>query len=197
MGGSPSTTRSRPSSTTGVLSRCGPSWTRERASRSTSRAGPAPALRCVSVPGAGLGEWAESEEGARQACAALCVRSAWWWGRDLAGCGLLWSWRCWEPEWCWWKSAPSSLATTCSISGPSPSTTFGHSAPRSSMGASAQAPWTTSVSTVWWPGGADEPGPRDRPVGGGQPRAGWSRFTAVRWLSGLRSLTCRTGTWTE
>ena len=62
MGGSPSTTRSRPSSTTGMPSRCGPSWTRERASRSTSRAGPAPALRCVSVPGVGLGEWAESEE---------------------------------------------------------------------------------------------------------------------------------------
>ncbi|XP_057593670.1 F-actin-monooxygenase MICAL1 isoform X8 [Hippopotamus amphibius kiboko] len=42
----------------------------------------------------------------------------------------------------------------CSTSGPSPSMTFGHSAPRSSMGASAQAPWTTSVSTTWWPGGA-------------------------------------------
>lgn len=30
------------------------------------------------------------------------------------------------------------------------------------MGASAQAPWTTSVSTTWWPRGAGEPGSRDR-----------------------------------
>lgn len=36
-------------------------------------------------------------------------------------------------------------------------------------------------------------------VGGcwASPEAGWSRFTAVRWLSGLRSLTCKTGSWTE
>lgn len=123
---------------------------------------------------------APSPPAPRHACAALCVRSAWWWVRDLAVCGLLWSWRCWGPEWCWWKSAPSSLATTCSTSGPSPSTTFGHSAPRSSMGASAQAPWTTSVSTVWWPGGADEPGPRDRPVGWGLGAAGPAQGRVVK-----------------
>lgn len=136
---------------------------------------------CLSaVPGVGLGEWAESGGGPRQAWAALCVRSAWWWVRDRVVCGLLWSWRCWAPEWCWWKSAPSSLATTFSTSGPSPSTTFGHSAPRSSMGASAQAPWTTSVSTVWWPGGANEPGPRDRPVGGGGGLLGQPRGRVVK-----------------
>lgn len=47
---------------------------------------------CLSA-GAGLGEWAESEEGARHACAALCVPSGvpGWWGADLAACGCVWS----------------------------------------------------------------------------------------------------------
>lgn len=84
----------------------------------------------------------------------LCVHSAWWWVLDLVVCGLLWSWHCWEPMWYSWKSAPSSLATMCSTSGRSPSMTFGRSVPRSSMGASARAPWTTSVSNTWCTDGA-------------------------------------------
>lgn len=93
----------------------------------------------------------QRREMGRHAHAVLCVPSAWWWALVLVVCGPLWSWRCWGPVWCWWKSAPSSLATMCSTSGRSPSTTFGHSVPRSSMGASARAPWTTSVSDAGRP----------------------------------------------
>lgn len=93
----------------------------------------------------------------RHAHTVLCVHSAWWWALALVVCGLLWSWRCWGPVWCWWKSAPSSLATTCSTSGRSPSMTFGHSGPRSSTGVSARAPWTTSVSNTWRPAWAVSP----------------------------------------
>lgn len=89
---------------------------------------------------------------------ALYVHSVWWWAPDLVVCGLLWSWHCLGPVWCWWKSVQSSLATMCSISGPSLSMTFGDLVPRSSTGAFAQAPWTTSVSTTWCPRGVESLG---------------------------------------
>lgn len=31
----------------------------------------------------------------------------------------------------------------------------------------------------------------------GQQGAGWTNFTSAKWLSGRRSLTCKTGNWTE
>lgn len=80
-------------------------------------------MRCQ---GRGLDNWGRGGQRREMGCharTALCVHSAWWWARDLVGCGLLWSWHCWGPVWCWWKSAPSSLATMCSTSGPSPSMT--------------------------------------------------------------------------
>lgn len=42
------------------------------------------------------------------------------------------------------KRTKSSSASTCSISGPSPSTTFGTRAPRSSYGRFCTGSWTTS-----------------------------------------------------
>lgn len=85
----------------------------------------------------------------------LCRGSAWWWAPGPAGCGRPSSWRCWAPAWCCWRSATPSPATTSCTSGPSPSTTCGRWAPRSSMGASALARWTTSVSfrgaRLWGP----------------------------------------------
>lgn len=54
------------------------------------------------VPGMGLGEWGSQRKEMRcRAHTALYVHSAWWWALDLVVCGLLWSWHCWGPVWCW------------------------------------------------------------------------------------------------